>query len=285
VKKQYLLLFLLLLCPIIIFAQTKKKRVKRSNSLHFNFVDSSVDSLENAVMTDGFVYAGVNLMNHVTTLGRDNNVDQWGISPIIGVHKYNFDVYVNGFRWSETVPTWAETDIGISKSWQLSNQFSAVANYEHAFVHYGNEDDQFGLNNLFALQGIWTNKYFETTARYEYDWGTNSASILEFSVAHQFDLYNVFLEKDKIEITPRGYWTHLGGATYPAFLFTSNAVNAQTFQVANYGLELPITWRKVGDMELELSFLYDIPQNVLADEGSGKPIFYVTASLVKLFRL
>jgi hypothetical protein len=279
---KYLLLFscLLGLTPSV-FGQ--KKRVKRSNGMHFNFNDPTVDSLEDAVMSDGFAYGGLNSMNKVITLGRDNNIDQWSLDPILGVHKNNMDVYMNNFRWSQTDPKWAETDLGISKLWPTKLPISFVTTYEHAFINYGTEDDRYGLNNLASLQLIWSKKNTDVNLRYEYDWGRNAASILEFSIGHEWDIYNVFT-RDKIEITPHFVVTHLGGVTYPVRFFKSNADAPQPFQIANYGLELSITWRKVGDIECELSFLYDIPQNVLEGEGSGKPVFYVSGSVVKLFR-
>jgi cbb3-type cytochrome oxidase subunit 3 len=281
-KLQYLFFFICLLgITPSVFGQ--KKRVKRSNSMHFNFNDASLDSLEEAVMSDGFAYGGLNSMNKVITLGRDNNVNQWSVNSILGVHKNNFDVYMNNFRWSQTTPKWAETDFGISKLWHMNSPFSFVSTYEHAFVNYGTDDDKYGLNNLASLQLIWTKKNTDINLRYEYDWGRNAASILEFSIGHEWDIYNVFT-KDKIEITPHFIWTYLGGVTYPVRFFKSNALAPQPFQIANYELELPITWRKVGDIECELSFLYDIPKNVLEGEGSGKSVFYVTGSVVKLFR-
>jgi cbb3-type cytochrome oxidase subunit 3 len=279
---KYLLLFLCLIGVIpSVFGQ--KKRVKRSNGMHFNFNDPTVDSLEDAVMSDGFAYGGLNSMNHVVTLGRDNNVNQWSADPILGVHKNNMDVYVNSFRWSQTSPKWAETDVGINKLWHTKTAFSFVTTYEHAFVNYGTEDDKYGLNNLASLQLIWSKKNTDVNLRYEYDWGRNAASILEFSIGHEWDIYDVFT-RDKIEITPHFVMTYLGGVTYPVRFFKSNVLNPQRFQIANYALELPITWRKVGNIECELSFLYDIPQNVLTEEGSGKSVFYVSGSVVKLFR-
>ena len=261
-----------------------KKRVKRSNSMRFNFMDASVDSLDESLMSDGFVYGGASLMNHVVTLGRDNNVNQWSIDPILGFHKYNIDVYTNAFRWSQTAPKWAEIDVGISKLWDISKFFNLVTTYEHGFVRYGNDDDKYGLNNLASVTGTWTNKLFDVDARYEYDWGRNGASILEFSISHQWDFFNVF-GKDKIEITPHFYLTYLGGITYPIRFFKSNALNPETFQKANYEIELPLTWRKIGDIECAMSFIYDIPKNVLPEEGSGRSVFYVTGSIVKVFSL
>ncbi len=252
--------------------------------MRFNFMDATVDSLEDALLSDGFVYGGTSFMNHVTTLGRDNNVNQWAIDPILGVHKYNCDVYVNGFRWSQTTPKWAETDVGISKLWKLSKPLSLVTTYEHAFVRYGTDDDKYGLDNLASVTGIWVNKLFEMDGRYEYDWGRNAASILEISIGHEWDIFDVF-GKDKVEITPRFYLTYLGGITYPVRFFRNNALNPQPFKKANYEIELPFTWRKVGDIEWAVSLIYDIPKNVLPEEGSGRPVFYVTSSLVKVFSL
>lgn len=261
-----------------------KRRVKRSNSMRFNFTEASVDSIENALKSDGFIYGGANLMNHVTTLGRDNNINQWAVSPILGIHKYNCDIYANGFRWSQTVPKWAETDLGINKLWKISEPFNLLTTYEHAFVNYGTDDDRYGLNNLVSVMGVWTHDVFELDARYEYDWGRNAASILEFSIAHEWDLFKV-LGADKIEITPHFYLTYLGGITYPVRFFRSNTLNPEAFQRANYEIELPFTWRKIGNIEAELSFIYDIPKNVLPEEGSGRPIFYVTGSVIKVFDL
>jgi hypothetical protein len=275
---------LLFLCVLFftpsVFGQ-QKKRVKRSNSMRISFTDASVDSLEDAVMSDGFLYGGVNYMNRVATLGRDNNVKQWAIDPLVGFHKYNCEVYVNGFRWSQTTPKWAETDMGINKLWQLSKPLSLISTYEHAFIHYGTDDDKYGLNNLAALQLIWTNKIFDIDARYEYDWGRTCASNLEFSLGHEFDIYDVLI-KDKIEITPRFYMTYLGGNTYPVRFFRNSPLCQQPFQKANFEIELPITWRKIGDIEWNLSFIYDIPKNVLPEEGSGKSVFYITSSFVKI---
>jgi hypothetical protein len=282
-KQLKYLFFLLCIVGITPSVFGQKKRVKRSNGMHFNFNDPTVDSLEDAVMSDGFAYGGLNSMNRVITLGRDNNVDQWSADPILGVHMYDADIYMNNFRWSKTDPKWAETDIGVSKLWHIKAPFSVVTTYEHAYINYGTEDDKYGLNNLASLQLIWSKKNTDVNLRYEYDWGRNAASILEFSIGHEWDIYDVFT-KDKIEITPHFVCTYLGGVTYPVRFFRSNAPSPQPFQIANYGLELPITWRKVGDIECELSFLYDMPQNVLEGEGSGKSVFYVSVSVVKLFR-
>lgn len=278
---------LLFLCLIFlnpsVYGQ-RKKRVKRSNSMRISFTDASVDSLDETVDASGFLYGGANYMNRVVSLGRDNNVNQWAIDPVVGFHKYNCDVYVNGFRWSQTTPKWAETDMGISKLWQLSKPLSLISTFEHAFIRYGSEDDKYGLNNLASLQLLWTNKLFDADARYEYDWGRSCASILEFSIGHKFDIYDVFI-KDKIEIIPRFYMTYLGGITYPVRFFKNDPLCQQPFQKANYEIELPITWRKIGDIECNLSFIYDIPKNVLPEEGSGKSVFYFTASIVKIINL
>jgi hypothetical protein len=284
--KKINLLLLLLCLPFFtttLYGQ-HKKRVKRSNSMKFSFIDNSVDSLEDVVKKQGFLYGGVSGINHVTTLGRDNNINQWGIDPLLGWHKKNMDVYVNGFRWSQSAPKWAETDVGISNLWGNNHPLSIVATYEHAFIRAGSDDDKFGLNNLAFLKLIWKNKLFEMDARYEYDWGRSCATIFEASIGHEFDIFDIF-GKDKIEIEPRFYTTYLGSVTYPVRFFKSNALCTQPFQIANYQLELPITWRKIGNIEWNVSFLYDIPKNVLMEEGSGKPVFYVTSSLVKVFRL
>ena len=104
-RLKYLFFFICLISfTPSVFGQ--KKRVKRSSGMHFNFNDTSLDSLEEAVMTDGFAYGGLNSMNKVITLGRDNNVNQWSVNSILGVHKNNFDVYMNNFRWSQTTPKW-----------------------------------------------------------------------------------------------------------------------------------------------------------------------------------
>jgi hypothetical protein len=249
--------------------------------MRFSFMDAAADSLEDNLIKTGFLYGGANLISHVVTLGRDNDVNQWGIDPILGVHKANFDVYVNGFRWSKTVPKWAETDVGISKLWQLNKSLKLVSTYEHAFIHYGTDDDKYGLTDLASLQFIWTNSIFDFDTRYEYDWGHNQSSILEFSIGHEWDIYTLF-KNYKIEIEPRFYWTYLGGITYPIRFFKSNALAPQPFQIANYEIEVPFRWRNIGQFEWALSFLYDIPQNVLEGEGAGRPVFYVTASVVKV---
>ena len=253
-----------------VFGQNKK-RTKRSNGLRVSFFDASVDSLENAVLGNGFVYAGASAITHVNSLGRDNNVDQWSLNPVVGFHKWNFDVYANGFRWSATDPKWAETDLGISKLWQLSEPLSIITTYEHAFIHYGSDDDKYGINNLFSNQITWANKYFDLNARYEYDFGQTASGLLEFSIGHELDIYDVFT-KDKIEITPQFYLTYL-----------SNSANPQPFELANYEIVLPITWRKIGDVECNVSFSLAIPKNVLAEEGNGRPTFYFSGSILKLF--
>ncbi len=284
----YLRIFILFMSFILttpsVYAQ-HRKRIKRSNSMRFSFFDSTIDSLENNVMNDGFFYAGGVLMSHVNSLGRDNNINQWAIDPLAGFQKNNLDIYVNGFSWSQTTPKWAETDIGISKMWQLSKPLSIVSSYEHAFVNYGTDDDKYGLNNLISTQLNWTNKLFDTDLRYEYDWGHTCASILEFSIGRQFNFYDVFV-KDKVEITPRFYVSNLGGNTYPVRFFNHNpacdANGVKPFQIANYEVELPFTWRKIGNVECNITCHLAVPQHVFPEEGSGHSIFYLTSSIVKI---
>ena len=290
-KRLTTLLFFLCFCLVTpsVYGQTvkKKKRTKRSNGVRFISFDPSADSLETKVLEDGFFYGGANYTSQVTTLGRDNNVKQWAIAPSVGFHKNSIDVYVNSFRWSETTPRWAETDIGIAKTWQISNFINVVASYEHAFIRYGTDDDKYGLNNLFSTTFSWTNKWFDLDTRYEYDWGVNCGSILEFSLGRQFDVFNKATNA-KIEITPRIYMTYLGGNTYPGRLLHNYAPcneGDQSFKIANYELELPITWRKIGNWEAGVTFNYAIPKNVLPEEGNSKSTFYMTAGIVKIFRL
>lgn len=275
--------FLLLVCLCLIssaaFGQ-KKKRIKRSNGMRFSFFDSSVDSLDNQVLKSGFAYAGTSFTSNVNALGRDNNINQWSVDPIMGIHKYNTDVYLNSFRWSKTDPKWAETDIGISKLWQISDPISFITTYEHAFIRYGSEDDQLGLNNLFSTQFSYTNKFFDFDARYEYDFGRSAASVVEFSLGHEFDFYDVFV-RDKVEITPRFYMTYLGSGTANTGSFSART-GLDALQIANYEIELPFTWRKIGNVEASISLNYAIPKNVLAEEGNGKPIFYMAGSVVKI---
>ena len=283
--KIFLVLLGVCLIPLSSSAQQRKGRIHKSNGLRFSFFDSTIDSLESTVMNDGFFHVGSSFMSHVNTLGRDNNVDQWSINPHVGYQKNNLDVYVNGFFWSETTPKWAETDVGISKLWQLSDPLSIQATYEHAFINYGTDDDKFGLTNLISTQFSWTNKFFDLDTRYEYDWGRSQATILELSIGHQVNIYDVFTD-DKVEITPRFYLTYLGGNTYPVRLFYPNSLFAapspEAFHVAAYEIELPFTWRKIGSSEINLTFTLVFPQNVLPEEGSGNATFFVAASFVKI---
>ena len=282
-----LILFCIVAATPSVFGQ-HRKRVKRSNGQRFSFFDSDVDSLENKTMEDGFFYLGSHYMNHVNSLGRDNGINQWALSPVAGFQKNNLDVYVNNFRWSATDPRWAETDIGISKQWTLPKPWTFVTTYEHAFIKYGSEEDRYGLNNSLSNQFGWQNKYFEVDARYEYDWGTSCASILELSIGRQFNFYDVFV-KDKVEITPRFYISYLGGNTYPVRWFNRNPPcdvdGAKGFQLANYELELPFTWRKVGNVECNIALHFAAPKNVVVpDEGSGNASFYLTSSLIKILK-
>jgi hypothetical protein len=104
---------LLLLCfcgglvtPSVFGQKTARaKRVKRSKGLRVNFFDATVDSLETAIMSDGFVYGGANFTSNVNDLGRDNNVQQWALNPTLGFQRNNLDVYLNGFSWSKASPS------------------------------------------------------------------------------------------------------------------------------------------------------------------------------------
>ncbi len=263
---------------------TRHKRVKKSKGLRINFFDATVDSLETAIMADGFVYGGTNFTSNVNDLGRDNNVQQSALNPVLGFQRNNLDVYVNGFAWSKASPNYIETDIGISKTWQLGKSTGFVGTYEHAFVHYGSDEDRFGLNNLASVQFIQSTKYLDFAVKYDYSFGLNCATTLELSVGHEFNLYNVFT-KDKLDITPQFYLSYLGGNTYPIRLFRTthcSETDTEAFKTANYECSLPITWHKVGALDINLTFNYALPQNVFEEEGNGKPLFYVTASLVKI---
>jgi hypothetical protein len=159
-----------------------------------------------------------------------------------------------------------------------------VGTYEHAFVHYGSDEDRFGLNNLLSTQLVQSTKYLDFAVKYEYSFGLNCATTLEFSVGHEFNLYNVFTH-DKLDITPLFYLTYLGGNTYPIRFFKTTPClesDSEAFKTANYELSLPITWHKVGVVDINLTFNYAIPQNVFAEEGNGQPLFYITASLIKV---
>ena len=289
--KINLRIFIGFLCLILLTPSVSgqhRKRIKRSNGMRFSFFDSTIDSLENQIMDDGFFYGGAQLMSHVTTLGRDNNVNQWALNPLVGFQKHNLDIYINGFCWSKTVPKYAETDAGISKLWQISKPLALITSYEHAFIRFGSDDDKYTINNLISTTFSWTNKFFDLNTRYEYDWGRGSASIFELSIGHQWNLFDVFV-KDKVEITPRFYVSYLGGNTYPGRFFYPNPLystnTSKSFQLANYEIELPVTWRKIGNIEWHVSLNFAMPQHVLPEEGDGRTSFYMTSSLVKIISL
>ena len=106
----------------------------------------------------------------------------------------------------------------------------------------------------------------------------------DLSIGHEVDLYNVFT-KDKVEIDPHFYTTYLGGNTYPIRLFSKTPFlesGSEGFKIANYEFSLPITWRKIGVIDCNLTFNYAIPKNVFSEEGSGRPLFYVSASVIKI---
>jgi hypothetical protein len=265
-------------------AQKHHKRLKKSKGLRMSFSDSNVDSLESSVVSDGFLYGGFNFMNQVNYLGRDNNLKQWAINPVLGVQIKDFNVYVNGFRWSETSPKYVETDLGISKMCHISKPLDLETTYEHAFIHYGTDEDKYSLNNNISTQLTWTNAVFDANVNYQYDWGKQNATTLELSIGHEVDLYDVFT-RDKVEIDPHFYVTYLGGNTYPIRLFSTKPFlesGSEGFKIANYELSLPITWRKIGVIDCNLTFNYAIPKNVFTEEGSGKPLFYVSASVIKI---
>jgi hypothetical protein len=286
---KYLKIFLFFCCVACIstpsvFGQKKHKRLKKSKGLRMSFFDSNVDSLETGVMSDGFLYGGFNFMNQVNYLGRDNNLKQWAINPVLGVQKKDFNVYLNGFRWSETTPKYVETDFGISKLWHVSKAIDFETTYEHAFIHYGTDEDKYSLNNTFSTQTTWTNAIFDANVNYQYDWGKQSATTLELSIGHEVDLYDVFT-RDKVEIDPHFYITYLGGNTYPIRFFNKKLFlesGSEAFKIANYEFSLPITWRKIGVIDCNITFNYAIPKNVFTEEGSGKPLFYVSASVIKI---
>jgi hypothetical protein len=265
-----------------------QRKIKRSKGLRLSFFDVKLDSLNDASIKDGFVYGGANFANQVIYLGRDNGVKQWAINPILGFQKNNWDVYFNGFFWSATTPKWAETDFGISRFWKLSEQIGIITTYEHAFIHNGTEENRYGLNNLASLQFSWTNRFFDLDTKYEYDWGRQNLTTLELSIGHELVVYSS-ASNGKIDITPRFYTTFIGGNTYPIRFFRPNIAffpsGSEDFQIVNYEIELPLMWRKIGKMEWGISFNYAIPKNVLAEEGSGKPVFYGSVSFIKIIPL
>jgi hypothetical protein len=265
-----------------------QRKIKRSKGLRLSFFDATLDSLDNAVLKEGFVYGGGNFANQVIYLGRDNGVKQWAVNPVLGFQKNNWDVYVNGFYWSSTKPKWAETDFGISKFWAISEQIGIITTYEHAFIHNGTEENRYGLTNLASFQFSWTNRFFDFDTKYEYDWGRQCLTTLELSIGHELALFNS-VANGKIEITPRFYTTYIGGNTYPIRFFRPNIAcipnGSENFQIMNYEIELPFTWRKIGKMEWGISFNYAVPQNVLAEEGSGKPVLYGSVNFIKIMTL
>jgi hypothetical protein len=60
--------------------------------------------------------------------------------------------------------------------------------------------------------------------------------------------------------------------------------NPRQLQKANYEIELPITWRKIGEIDYNFSLNYAIPKNVLPEEGTGKPLLYFSFSVVKTLK-
>jgi hypothetical protein len=265
--------FVIFICLCVfsenLYGQQRKRRIRLSNTLRFSNFDTKMDTIEDEYIKNGFVYAGLYFTNRINALGRDNNIQQWGLSPIIGFQKNNLDIYTNGFRWSKTQPKWAETDIGISKQWLADAPLSIITTYEHAFNHFGTDDDKYALNNLFSAQLNLSNPYFDVATRYEFDWGRSKAAILEFSLGREFDFYTIS-STTKLEFTPRFYLTYLG--------------NPRQFQIANYEIALPITWRKVGKIDYNFSLNCAIPRNVLPEEGTGRPLLYFSYSVVKTLR-
>jgi hypothetical protein len=164
--KKLIPFFVVFIC-LCIFSENlygqRKRRIRLSNALRFSNFDNKIDTLVDNYVKNGFAYAGLHFTNHINALGRNNNIRQWGLSPIVGFQKNNLDVYANGFRWSKTQPKWAETDIGISKMWFADAPLSIITTYEHAFIHYGTADDKYALNNLFSAQISWNNPYFNVS--------------------------------------------------------------------------------------------------------------------------
>jgi hypothetical protein len=271
--KKIIPFFVVLICLCLfsenLHGQQRKRRIRLSNTLRFSNFDNKMDTSEKEYIKNGFAYGGLHFTNHINALGRDNNIQQWGLSPILGFQKNNLDIYTNGFRWSKTQPKWAETDIGISKNWFADAPLNIITTYEHALIHYGTDDDKYALNNLFSTQINWNNRYFDFDTRYEYDWGRNKAAILEFSLGREFNFYNIS-SNAKLEFTPRFYLTYLG--------------NPSRFQIANYEIALPITWSKIGKIDYNFSLNYAIPKNVLPEEGTSKSLFYFSCSVVKTLK-
>ncbi len=307
---------LLLFCCLFstaALAQVGKKPQKEKKTL--SLIDENddeddpnheIDSLELALSQSSKLSFNAGYANKVIVQGRNYGLDSYSLIPGLKYEdKSGFSVYLNFNAW-DTLPETpgrglrnAETDLGLSYTFNLMTSLDVSLTYEHWFVQYGPDTLRQALTNYFNADLSYDLNFASVGMSAYYITGRQTGYGLDFNVAAPFEFSRLF-GKDKLKIIPSAMANFASGNVQRPYLlqvynkktgqplidrfgkpvYTRKTSTDNKFKALNYEIILPVTYSLLGIVDITPALHYAIPVNVETGENivdgkySSSPFFY-----------
>jgi len=245
--------------------------------------ENKVDSLEDAIEKTSQFQFQAGYANKVIYAGRNFGIDQSGASFGTSYHHSSgLTVEYEGSYWSGVENRYALTELGAYYEKSVLKDFYVTAGYWRLFYRNGDEEERNMFTNFFLVDESWFTSFGQLNASYFLITGSETAHRLDVNLSKSIDLYH-FLHADKFTIEPTFTLT-FATVNYLRFLstFTEETNQSQSaFQIGNYEFTLPLTYKKLGKYELNVSWHRAWPV-AIPGEDNPNPVSYFTVKVIRM---
>jgi hypothetical protein len=242
-------------------------------------IQFKLDSLDYRVNTATQLSASLNYMNEVVYAGRDYGIKQFGLSPGVTYrHQSGWWVSALGYYFSGIPQKFGKADAVVGYATHLDDHVSASFAYAKWF-YFGKSATELKYTYDHFLSSYWTISLgglgFSPQAYYLIGKGENVVQ-LGLSISKYFEIKRFINGKDKIIINP----------SVTAMLATkaknqagNDLSQGKILRIIDYELNVPITYRRVGQFDITPIFNFTIPMNLGPFDGTHtNPFFYMSVN-------